>query len=326
LSAQVIPPEPHPQPPSTGPAPQQAEEVSLAPPSPVPVAAVVEGETTIEAPVSYAALFMLTETDPSGGDAVVIVNEDSMVLPSSGNCDAMILPTLELAQVMAIASRLPATEMPVPYPVVEVQDPPPAVEVVVSSLAPVALTTEEVMELAMCRYINFPSIGVIDLEAPQLPEKVYEVAAKRMCNEPMIMETIASVSKALQKYERTEGFAPTVVADAEDVALTAPTAHVKPTTDASMPPWIDEGQGASPPQPVKAAEAPGPVAEASAAEAVVKGEGTSSPRPVAAEVDGVEILVLDEPATIVQESATPKMMTRAASPQIREAEEIGASL
>jgi hypothetical protein len=93
-----------------------------------------------------------------------------------------------------------------------------------------------------------------------------------------------------------------------------------------MPPQIDEGQGASPPQPVKAAEATGPVAEASVAEAVVGGEGTLSPRPVAVEADGVKIRVLNEQATVVQESAAPKMMTRAASPEIREAKEIGASL
>jgi hypothetical protein len=142
----------------------------------------------------------MTLTDPSGGDAVVIVNEDSAVLPSSGNCDAMILPALEPAQVMAVESLLPATEMPVPSPMVEVQDPPPAVEVAESSSAPVALTTEEVMELATCRYIDFPSVGVIDLEAPQLPEEVYEVAAERMFNESTIMETIASVSKVLQEY------------------------------------------------------------------------------------------------------------------------------
>jgi hypothetical protein len=27
------------------------------------------------------------------------------------------------------------------------------------------------MDLETCRYIDFPSVGVIDLEAPQLPEK-----------------------------------------------------------------------------------------------------------------------------------------------------------
>jgi hypothetical protein len=45
-------------------------------------------------------------------------------------------------------------------------------------LARDALTVEEVMELATCRYIDFPGVGVIDLEAPQLPEKVLEVATE----------------------------------------------------------------------------------------------------------------------------------------------------
>jgi hypothetical protein len=52
----------------------------------------------------------------------------------------------------------------------------------------------------------------------------------------------------------------------------------------------------------------------------------SSPRPVAAEAEGVESRVLDEPAAVAQESVAVETMTRAASPEIREAEEIGASL
>jgi hypothetical protein len=203
---------------------------------------------------------------------VVIVDEDSTVLPSMGNCDAMMPPASDPAQVTATTSLLPAAEMPVPSPVVEVQDPPPAMEVAESSSAWVALTTEEVMELAMCRYIDFPGVGVIDLEAPQLPEKVYEVAADLMFNEPMIMETIASVSKALQEDKRVSGFAPVIAADAEDVALAAPAAHVEPTTDASVPPQIDEGRGASSPQLVEAVETPTPVAKAGVVETVVGGE------------------------------------------------------
>jgi hypothetical protein len=61
-------------------------------------------------------------------------------------------------------------------------------------------------------------------------------------------------------------------------------------------------------------------------EVVVGGEGTSPPRPVAAEAKGVETCVPGELATVVQESTAPEMMTRAASLEIREAEEIGASL
>jgi hypothetical protein len=56
---------------------------------------------------------------------------------------------------------------------------------------------EEMMDLETCQYINFPGVGVIDLEAPQLPKKEYEVAAEQRSNEPTIMEAIASVSKVL---------------------------------------------------------------------------------------------------------------------------------
>jgi hypothetical protein len=43
-------------------------------------------------------------------------------------------------------------------------------------LSPTTLTVEEEMELATCRYIDFPGVGVIDLEGPQYSEKGYEVA------------------------------------------------------------------------------------------------------------------------------------------------------
>jgi hypothetical protein len=77
---------------------------------------------------------------------------------------------------------------------------------------------------------------------------------------------------------------------------------------------------------VEAAEAPAPVAEPGVAETVVGGEGTSPPRPVAAEAGGVEARVLDELATVVQESAVPKTMTRATTPEIQKAKETGATL
>jgi hypothetical protein len=66
-----------------------------------------------------------------------------------------------------------------------------------TTLAAGAVTVEEVMELATSQYIDFPGIGVINLEAPQLPEKVLDVATERMFAEPSIMEMMVSVSQAL---------------------------------------------------------------------------------------------------------------------------------
>jgi hypothetical protein len=185
---------------------------------------------------------------------------------------------------------------------------------------------EEMMDLEMGRYIDFPGVGVIDLEAPQLLDKEYEVAAERTSNEPTIMETIVSVLKALQEYERSCDFTSVAATDAEDAALAALAAHVEPTEDASVPPQVNEGREVLPPQSVEAAGAPAPVAEPGAVEAVVRGEEISSPHPVATEAEGVETLVLDEPTTVARESVVPETMTKATTPEIQEAEETRASL
>jgi hypothetical protein len=144
-------------------------EASIAPPPPFPAAALEEGETATEAPASSVALVTQTKADPSGEDAVVVVDEDSAALPSSENSDVMTPPASESAQVAATASLLPTVEVPVPSPAVEVPRPPPTTEASETSSTRVALTAEEVMELATCRYIDFPGVRVIDLEAPQLP-------------------------------------------------------------------------------------------------------------------------------------------------------------
>jgi hypothetical protein len=112
------------------------------------------------------------------------------------------------------------------------------------------------MDLETCRYINLPGVGVIDLEASELPEKEYNAAAGRRSNEPTIMEMIASVSKALKEYERDGGFAPAATDDTEEVALAASAARVEPTEDSFALPHVDEGREASPPGPVEAAETP----------------------------------------------------------------------
>jgi hypothetical protein len=88
-------------------------------------------------------------------------------------------------------------EVTMPPPTREVQGSPPTAEVAESSTSRASLTVEEMMDLETCWYIDLPGVGVIDLEAPQLPEKKYDAAAGRRSNEPTIMETIASVSKAL---------------------------------------------------------------------------------------------------------------------------------
>jgi hypothetical protein len=218
----------------------------------------------------------------------------------------------------------PVIEVSEPSPAVEMPDPSPAVGVAETSSVVGTVTVEEVMELATSRYIDFSGVGIIDLEAPELPEKVLEVATERMFAELPIMETIASVSKALHEYERASGFAPAATAEATDATLEAPAVGMEPAADASAPPPTSESQEASLSQPAEAAETTFAVAASGAAEAVVGEAGSSPPRPAAAGAD--EVLLHDEPAAAVQERGASAGATRAASPEIQEAEETGASL
>jgi hypothetical protein len=247
---------------------------------------------------------------------VMVLDEDSAHPPPSESHDAAMASALEPAQVQAMTSLLFTAEVPVPSPAVKVQSPLPTTEVAESSSIRVSLTVEEMMDLEMCQYIDFPGVWVIDLEAPQLPEKEYEVATELRSNEPTVMETIVSVSKALQEYEHAGSFSSAAAIDAGDAVLAAPAAHVEPTTEASVPPQVDEGREASPPQLVETAEAPAPVLEPSVVEPVVGGEGTSPPRLVAAEAEGVETRALDELVVIAQEAAVPETMARATTPEI----------
>jgi hypothetical protein len=219
----------------------------IAPPPPAPATTVEEGEAATETIVTQAALESSSEAGLSVEGVVVVLDEDSAPPPPSESRDPATAPASKPAQVSATTSLLPAVEVPVPSPTVEVQGPPPTVEVAESSSARVALAGEEMMDLATCWYIDFPGVGVIDLEGPQLPEKENEVAAEQRSNEPTIMETIASVSKVLQKYERAGGFASAAATDAGDTVLAVPAAHAEPTADASVPPQVDEGREALPP-------------------------------------------------------------------------------
>jgi hypothetical protein len=81
-----------------------------------------------------------------------------------------------MAPVVATAGPLHAVEVSEPSTAAEVASPSPTAEVAETSSARGTITVEEVMEWATCRYIDFPGVGVIDLEAPQLLEKVLEVA------------------------------------------------------------------------------------------------------------------------------------------------------
>jgi hypothetical protein len=65
-----------------------------------------------------------------------------------------------------VADPSPAFVVPEASLAAEVPDPALAAGAAGTSSAAGVVTVEEVMELAMSRYIDFPCVGIIDLEAP----------------------------------------------------------------------------------------------------------------------------------------------------------------
>jgi hypothetical protein len=104
LSVQVVSSEPHPQPPSTEPAPPRAEdeptavaaaEESCAPPPPVPVVIVEEEQTGTGVSAPQATLEPPVEVGPSGEDVVTVLDEDSAPPPPSRTRDVVMTPAPE---------------------------------------------------------------------------------------------------------------------------------------------------------------------------------------------------------------------------------------
>jgi hypothetical protein len=153
------------------------------PPPSAPATTIEEGEAATEATITRAALETPSGAGPSVEGVVVVLDEDAAPPPASERLDATVVLALESAQVPAATSHLLAVEVPAPPPTMEVQGPPPTVEVAESSSARVSLTVEEMMDLETCWYITSP------------------------------------VSKALQEYERADGFATAAAEGTEDVAL-----------------------------------------------------------------------------------------------------------
>jgi hypothetical protein len=231
-----------------------AAEESSAPPQPVPATAVEEGQMAVEATTPQAALEPPAEAGPGGADVVVVSNEDSVPPPPTGDHDVVMTSVPKPTPAARVPEPSPASEVVAPSSVAEVPEPSPTAEVlepsqdarvVWTSSAVGAVTVEEVMELATSRYIDLPGVGIVDLDAPELPSKVLDVTTERMFAEPSILEMIVSVSRALHHYDRASGFALPAASGAAEAVSEASAAGTESVADASMPPPTSEGQEAS---------------------------------------------------------------------------------
>jgi hypothetical protein len=80
-----------------------------------------------------------------------------------------------------------------------------------------ATSVEGAVDFASCQYVDFPGIGAIDLDAPELPSndrEMLEVATEQMFSDPSIMDTIASVASTPRQDEGASGSAPPAASEA----------------------------------------------------------------------------------------------------------------
>jgi hypothetical protein len=117
-----------------------------------------------------------------------------------------------------------------------------------------AASVEDAVDLASCRYVDFPGIGTIDLDAPKLPSndwEMLEVATERMFADLSILDTIASVASALRQDEGASGSALPAASEVAEGVLEESTADTKSVVVVSPPSPAREGTGASLPSPLK---------------------------------------------------------------------------
>jgi hypothetical protein len=142
-------------------------------------------------------------------------------------------------------------------------------------------SVEDVMDLAACQYVDFPGIGTIDLDTPELPRNIremLEVATERMFAEPSILDTIASVASELHQYEGSGSSALRVVLEKAEGVLEESTTGTELAVVVSPPSPIREGAGSSLPQPAEVVAAAPAASVVGVAEGVVGEVGPSSPR------------------------------------------------
>jgi hypothetical protein len=213
------------------------EELS-APPPPVTAAAIEKEQTIVETAAPQAALEPSAGASPGDADVVVVaLDEYPAPPPPVGDHDVVMTSVLEPSS---------TARVPEPSPAAEVPEPSLAAGAAETSSAMGVVTVKEVMELATGRYKDFPAVRIVDLDAPELPSndrEMLEVATERMFAEPSILETIASVSRALHQYKRAGSFAPPAALEAVEAVPEESTVVSAPTS---------EGQEVSLPQPIEA--------------------------------------------------------------------------
>jgi hypothetical protein len=110
-------------------------------------------------------------------------------------------------------------------------------------------SVEDAIDLVTRWYVDFPGIGTVDLDTPELPSndrEVLEVATEGMFAEPSILDTITSVTLALRQYEGAGGSTPPVASEVAIGVVEESVNGAKSAVDAPVPLPIREGHRTRP--------------------------------------------------------------------------------
>jgi hypothetical protein len=189
-----------------------------------------------------------------------------------------------------------------------------------SSAAVAAAPIEGATDASSSRYMDFPSIRIIDLATTELSindRKILEAAMEEMFDDPSLLYAITSVLPVLRQDEGAGGSAPPAAPEAAVEVLREPTAGIESVVIKPLLTPARESKDAPLLQPVEAAVDVPTHSVVGAVEGVAGEVGPSLSQPAAAIAE--DIPVPSQPAAAPQEHNTPEGMIRAAFPQERDA-------
>jgi hypothetical protein len=262
-------------------------EESAAPPTPA-AATLVEEERAVEETAAPQAALGPPAGASSGGEDVVMVpaGGGSVPPPPTREHDIAMLAALE------------------------------------SSAAAIAASVEGAAGTSSSRYVDFPGIGIIDLDATELPSndrEILEVATERMFVDPSILDAIASVLLVSRQDEGAGSLAPPAAPEAAEGVLEESTASSESVVIETPPTSVGESMDAPLLQPTEAAVDALTPSVVGMIEEVIRGAGPSPSQPAATVTE--EDPVPSQPVAAPEECDAPEGAIRAASPQERDTPE-----
>jgi hypothetical protein len=159
-----------------------------------------------------------------------------------------------------------------------------------SSTAVTAASIEGAADTSTSRYLDFPGIGIIDLDAIKLPSndrEILEAVTERVFADPPLLDAIVSDPPVPRQDGDAGGSAPSAAPEVAERVLGESTAGTELAAIERPPTSFGESTDAPLQQPVEAAMAAPTLSVVGAIEGVIGGAGPSSSQHAAAAMEEV---------------------------------------